>query len=426
METNNVNEKELATIRTSYDMYEETKKQTQKALKKALNPDGTRKYSDEKIAETISIIEASQSELCDKYKMLGGDPNDLKNRKNKPKVIKKNKNVFDKIIEAQQIDNSKEDDHRNDTITYKDQNISVNKFNEASIKPVYDVIPLPSNGECYKNKKGKIPVSYLTAYDENLIVSPNLYKDGTFIDYLLKEKIMNSNIDPLDLTIGDRDAIILWLRATGYGNDFPIKVNDDITGEPFDTIVDLSTIKYKDFKLKGDENGYFDFILPQAKDAIKFKFLTYRDEKNLQLIEEIEDKNVKKNKISNIKNDLDEIIKSDDEIKKDLKIKLTNAINTLEDWVEEIDKEPGLKFTHSITNRLEMSIVSINDITDRDFIKDYVLKMNVRDASALRKYINENEPGLDFNITIKKPESLGGGSMTMFLSLDQYIFLNIA
>ena len=73
-----------------------------------------------------------------------------------------------------------------------------------------------------------------------------------------------------------------------------------------------------------------------------------------------------------------------------------------------------------------MSIVSINDITDRDIIKDYVLKMNVRDASALRKYINENEPGLDFNITIKKPESLGGGSMTMFLSLDQYIFLNIA
>ena len=51
--------------------------------------------------------------------------------------------------------------------------------------------------------------------------------------------------------------------------------------------------------------------------------------------------------------------------------------------------------------------------------------MNVQDSSALRNYISENEPGLDFNIEIEKPKSLGGGSMPMFLSLDQYLFLNI-
>ena len=61
----------------------------------------------------------------------------------------------------------------------------------------------------------------------------------------------------------------------------------------------------------------------------------------------------------------------------------------------------------------------------RKYIEDYVYKMNVRDSSALRKYISENEPGIDFNITVERPESLGGGSIRMFLTLDQFIFLNI-
>ena len=52
--------------------------------------------------------------------------------------------------------------------------------------------------------------------------------------------------------------------------------------------------------------------------------------------------------------------------------------------------------------------------------------MNVRDSSALRRYITDNEPGIDFNVTVEKPASLGGGSLTMFLTLDQFIFLNIA
>jgi hypothetical protein len=52
--------------------------------------------------------------------------------------------------------------------------------------------------------------------------------------------------------------------------------------------------------------------------------------------------------------------------------------------------------------------------------------MNVRDSTALRKYINENEPGVDYSITVERPESLGGGSFKTFLQLDQFLFLNIA
>ena len=53
-------------------------------------------------------------------------------------------------------------------------------FNNIDMDIQYDIISLPSNGECYKNKTERVPVGYLTAYDENLITSPNLYKDGSF------------------------------------------------------------------------------------------------------------------------------------------------------------------------------------------------------------------------------------------------------
>ena len=71
-------------------------------------------------------------------------------------------------------------------------------------------------------------------------------------------------------------------------------------------------------------------------------------------------------------------------------------------------------------------VKSVNGVTDKKFIKEYVVKMNIRDSAALRKYVIENEPGLDFNIDVERPQSLGGGSMTTFLTLDQFIFLNIA
>ena len=43
--------------------------------------------------------------------------------------------------------------------------------------------------------------------------------------------------------------------------------------------------------------------------------------------------------------------------------------------------------------------------------------------TAFIKYVKENEPGLDYNVEIQKPESLGGGSMPVFLQFDQFIFL---
>ena len=60
------------------------------------------------------------------------------------------------------------------------------------------------------------------------------------------------------------------------------------------------------------------------------------------------------------------------------------------------------------------------------YIRDFIKKMRVKDSSALRRYMADNEPGMDYNITVERPKELGGGSFTTFLQLDQFLFLNIA
>ena len=143
-------------------------------------------------------------------------------------------------------------------------------------------------------------------------------------------------------------------------------------------------------------------------------------------MQETEENKTKKDVIKNYVDTLDVYIESDNEISKDEKIKIRQAIRTIENWGESIDEENTLKFNHTLTNRLNMLIMSVDGITDKKYIYDFIKKMSVRDSSALRKYIQENEPGVDYNIEIERPESLGGGSFKTFLQLDQFLFLNIA
>ena len=287
----------------------------------------------------------------------------------------------------------------------------------------YDTVNLPSKGECYPSKIKEVSVSYLTAYDENLILSPNLYRNGTFLDHMLKNKV--KGIDPDDLVQGDRDAIIIWLRASGYGNEYPVTVTDDKTGEEFDTVVDLSNLKYRKFTLEGDEDGYFSFKLPVTKDEMKFKFLTNKDTKKLQEMQNEEDKQYRvatyKESLTKLRN----AIVDNDLIEEEAYQKMVSAINTLEDEGEAyFGTIPENEFSHDLTNRLILSTVSVNGNTDRKYIVDYILNLNVRDAKAYRDYIINNEPGVDYNIKVERPEDLGGGQMDTFLRLDQFIFVS--
>ena len=454
----------------SYQMYERSIVDMLKRRKEAKDKDGNPIYSEKDTEKALQLMQTMQRDVVDRFIELGGTEEELKaSIKTKKKSIDRTalKDIMKKNNEkeemAKYIEQMKDlsfngtakqtndvfvepaisaDSNEELPIIYPSLNVDSeqeieeapqfniptqkhNSINNFGNRIQWDNVPLPSRGECYKSKFDKVPVAFLTAYDENLIVSPNLYKDGTFLDELVKSKIMNSSIKLDDLLPGDRDAIILWLRGTSYGPDFPVTATDNESGKQFDTTVDLTTIQPKPFKLKGDANGYFDFELPVSKDKIKFRFLTYGDLKRLEQLDKEEQIGIKKRRLNEIVNELKEFVDSDEECEKTLKRNLTNSISNFEKYIDSIEDDEK-SYSHMITNKLILSIASINGVDNREFINEYVAYMNVKDSSALRRYITENEPGLDFNVEVERPESLGGGSVRMFLTLDQFIFLNIS
>lgn len=315
------------------------------------------------------------------------------------------------------------------------ENIVINEVNVSSpsinVGPhntdvQYDIISLPSNGQCYPSKVDRLPVAYLTAYDENLITSPNLYKDGLIIDFLLKHKVLENSINLDELCTGDVDAIILFLRATSYGFEFPITARDPQSGEEIETVVDLSQFKSKEFKLIGDENGHFEYELPISKDKVKFKFLTRKDEKMLKILASLESDGIKANSIKENVKFLSDAIKSDKVLDGKTKQEYMKNMELLKDWAKKLESKGGTPFSRTITNRLELSIMSVNGNTDRAYISKYVRNMGAMDSLKLRRYILENEPGINFEIEVERPLSLGGGSFKTFLEWDDAVFLNIA
>ena len=337
--------------------------------------------------------------------------------------------LFDVLDKSGVLDNKKQvevvEEVVNDVVSYTESDYTQD-FGVLDTDVQYDIISLPSNGQCYKTKQDRVAVAYLTAYDENLITSPNLYKDGLIIDFLLKHKVLDKKIDLDTLCSGDVDAITLFLRATSYGPDFPIVVRDPETGTEIESVVDLSELKTKEFSLVGDENGYFDFELPVSKDNVKFRFLTRKDEKILNKIAKLEDYGVKALTVKESVNLLNEAIKSDNLLSGKEKQEMVNNLTKMKNWSAKLAEKSSLPFSKMITNRLELSIMSINGNSDRKFIAKYVKNMGAKDSLMLRRYILENEPGIDFEIEVQRPESLGGGSFKTFLEWDDTVFINIA
>ena len=339
-------------------------------------------------------------------------------------ILEENNKVMEEEKEIKNVEISSNDEY---DMTPSETTIADNSnFNDIDPTLKYDIIQLPSNGQCYRNKVDRVPVAFLTAYDENIITSPNLYKDGLVIDYLLKSKVVNSEINVEDLVSGDADAIILYLRATSYGPEFPIVVNDPDTGEQIDTIIDLTKLKPRDFKLIGDENGHFEYTTPILKDKIKFRYLTRKQERQLRQVTELEGYGTKAMMLARESESLKAALMNDKYVNDNDKKIIRAAISAMEKWSKKLKDVNNSEFTKIMTNNMQLQIVAVNGNYDREYIRKYINQMPARDSLMLRKYINDNRPGINFDIEVERPESLGGGSFKTFLNWDDSVFLSIS
>lgn len=291
----------------------------------------------------------------------------------------------------------------------------------------YDIVPLPSKGQCYPHKKASVPVAYITASDENLIVSPNLYRDGKLTDMILKRKILDKDFDVDQMCQGDKDAIVLWLRANAYGDEFPVTTRHPDTRKEYRTTLHLSDFldKYKEFDLVGDENGYFDYTLSNG-DNIKFRFVPAKELAELKSVMSESMSLQEKTEAYRLLSRLDEALSDiNDEDWQEFRDDVADMRERMGELSVESDMDDSGLYSKAITEEMCLQTMSVNGNSDREYVRNYVENMRAKDAMEYRRYMNRNQPGVDLTITIEVPESDGGGSYDSFLRLDEYVFLNV-
>ena len=150
-----------------------------------------------------------------------------------------------------------------------------------------EVVELPSKGYFYPKDNplasGKVEMKYMTAREEDILTSPNLLKQGIAIDKLLEALIVDKKINIGDLLIGDKNALIVAARILAYGKMYEFITFDD-SGEEVNATVDLTTLNDKEIDFTGLTEGVneFSFTLPNSERTITLRFLTHKDEKELE------------------------------------------------------------------------------------------------------------------------------------------------
>ena len=153
-----------------------------------------------------------------------------------------------------------------------------------------EIIPLLSRGMVYPKdhplRSGTIEMRYMTAYDEDILTNPSYFEQGVVLDKLL-EALIVTPVDYSTISRIDKNGLIIAARILSYGKEYDVIVRDPKTGNELKRVVDLSKLDSGEFNLQSDDNGEFDYELPNGT-KLKFKFLATGDDKNLKTSEFLE------------------------------------------------------------------------------------------------------------------------------------------
>lgn len=224
------------------------------------------------------------------------------------------------------------------------------QYGQMNMNLPHDVVPLPSQGLFYTNKKKSLKVGYLTAQDENILLSSSNNKN--LVITLLKNKIYEPDFNINELLDGDAEAILIFLRNTAFGSDYNFKLKDPKTGKEFDSTVMLDELNIIQPAIKPNNDGLFEFNLPKSGVNVQCRLLTISD---------------------------------------------TNELTRLE------EQYPNGVTVPIITKRLEKHIVSIDGNSDREKIASFVNTLPIMDSKFIRNTMIDCEPRLDLNRTVMAP-----------------------
>jgi hypothetical protein len=234
---------------------------------------------------------------------------------------------------------------------------------QAENKPLSFVAPtefvdLPSKGVLYpeghplKGRKS-IELKFMTAKEEDILTSRSLIKKGVAIDRMLESLIVDKNVKVEQLLLGDKNALIVAARISGYGASYKTTVTCPACGTTGKHDFNLSELAHhtcddwEKFGATLTESGTFKFSLPRTGAVVEVRPLFGADE--LALVELMEKK---------------------------------KKLNMPEE---------------TTTTQMKSYVMSVNGNKDKAFIKQFIESLPALDSRTMRLLYKELMPNVDMN-----------------------------
>ena len=216
-------------------------------------------------------------------------------------------------------------------------------------------VPLPSRGVIYSPDSllyntETLQIKAMTAREEDILTSQAYIKENVVVEKLIESCLIEKSINVNDLINGDRNALMVSIRITGYGSDYRVSHSCNSCSNSNSVDVDLTQLKIKRLSEEPVTPGQnlFEYQLPVTNKTIQYKFLNGHDQKEIAIIEQ----------------------------------RL---------------KKAGISYDNNVTSFLENTIVSIDGVTDKNKIKHFIMNMPALDSRKLRRHIGQSEPGIDMS-----------------------------
>tara|TARA_R100000008_G_scaffold22486_2_gene11942 strand:- start:4813 stop:5604 length:792 start_codon:yes stop_codon:yes gene_type:complete len=154
-----------------------------------------------------------------------------------------------------------------------------------------EFVDLPSGGRFYPKEHplhgvDVVEIRHMTAKEEDILTSESLLKKGLAIDRLLQSVVIDKTIQIDSLLVGDKNALLMASRITGFGSLYETTVKCPVCRETNELVFNLEELGTRDGSelpegVTVDDDGHFSFTLPQTGAELKVRLLTSRDERNL-------------------------------------------------------------------------------------------------------------------------------------------------
>ena len=155
-----------------------------------------------------------------------------------------------------------------------------------------EFVELPTEGRYYPEdhplyNQSVVEIRHMTAKDEDILTSRALLKKGIALDRFLQNILVDKRISLDSLYVGDKNAILVGARVTGYGPSYDTQVTCPVctTTNKFSFDLESGNINsgadFEEYEITEKSGGTFIIKTPATKVDVEVRLFTGQDEKYL-------------------------------------------------------------------------------------------------------------------------------------------------